>query len=49
LREGVDIFEFLGFQIELDLGCDNAASKMHCDVDQQDEFSYIVLNLGENS
>ena len=48
MREGIDIFEFLCFQIKLDLCCDNAASKVDRDVDKQNKFSYIVLNLGED-
>jgi hypothetical protein len=49
LREGVDVFEFLGFKIGLDIRCDNATSNMDSDINKQQEFSYIVLYLGQDA
>jgi hypothetical protein len=49
LREGVDVFEFLGFKIGLNIRCDNATCNVDCDVNKQEEFSYIVLNLGQDA
>jgi hypothetical protein len=45
LREGVDVFEFLSFKIGLNVRCDYATSNMDCDINKQEEFSYIVLYL----
>jgi hypothetical protein len=49
LREGVDVFEFLSFKIGLNVRCDNATCDMDSDINKQEEFSYIVLYLGQDA